>query len=92
MTVIVLERVPGKLKGELTRWMLEVTEGVFVNRLSATVRAHLWDLVRRQGRPRTAAVLLYTSAADQGFTIEYHGQPTHQVVDFEGLQLLRLPD
>ena len=91
MTVLILERIPGKVRGELTRWMLEVADGVFVNRLSPTVRESLWDLVCRSARPRTAAVLLFAPNADQGFTLRYHGKPTYQIGDFDGLFLVRSP-
>jgi len=39
MTVIILERVPVGVRGELTRWMLEIHTGVFVGTLSARVRS-----------------------------------------------------
>jgi len=45
MTVIILERVPVGVRGELTRWMLEIHTGVFVGTLSARVRDLLWDQV-----------------------------------------------
>lgn len=42
MVVIVLEKVPRGLRGELTRWLVELDTGVFVGQLSATVRDLLW--------------------------------------------------
>jgi len=38
MVVLILEKVPRSLRGELTRWMIEVDTGIFVGRLSAMVR------------------------------------------------------
>ena len=38
MVVMILERVPVLLRGELTRWLLEVRAGVFVGTMSAGVR------------------------------------------------------
>jgi CRISPR-associated protein Cas2 len=38
MVVLILERVPPGLRGELTRWFLEPQAGVFVGRVSAIVR------------------------------------------------------
>jgi CRISPR-associated protein Cas2 len=45
MVVIILESVPVSLRGELTRWMLELRAGVFVGSLSAMVRDKLWEMV-----------------------------------------------
>ena len=42
MTVIVLEKVPVALRGELTRWLLEIASGVFVGTISGLVRDLLW--------------------------------------------------
>ncbi len=44
MMVLVLERVPPSLRGELTRWLLELRAGVFVGTVSALVRERLWQL------------------------------------------------
>jgi CRISPR-associated protein Cas2 len=41
MVVLVLERVPVSLRGELTRWMLEIRSGVFVGTLTSVVRDRL---------------------------------------------------
>jgi len=90
VTVLLVDRAPGKLRGELTRFMLYISEGVFVGRLSAPVREGLWEMVVRQARPRTVAVLVYATDTDQGFAIRYHGKPAHKIEDFEGVALVRL--
>ncbi len=41
MVVIILEKVPAGLRGELTRWLLELKAGVFVGKVSAMVRERL---------------------------------------------------
>ncbi|GAA4579109.1 hypothetical protein GCM10023100_57010 [Actinocorallia cavernae] len=47
MTVIVLANCPPGLRGFLTRWLLEVSPGVFLGSPSARVRDILWDEVRQ---------------------------------------------
>jgi len=42
MVVMILERVPASLRGELTRWLLELRAGVFVGTLKPVVRRKLW--------------------------------------------------
>ena len=43
MLVITLEAVPPSLRGELTRWLIEVQTGVYVGNVSGLVRDLLWD-------------------------------------------------
>ena len=38
MVVLILERVPPGLKGDLSRWMIEPKAGIFLGRVSARVR------------------------------------------------------
>ena len=86
MVVMVLEKVPASLRGELTRWMIQVKTGVFVGRLAARVRDLLWEKVCRSRRAG-AATMLHTSDAEQGFTVVQSGQPSRVMTDFEGLWL-----
>lgn len=46
MTVLVLENVSPSLRGECTRWLLEVKAGVFLGTISAAVRERLWEMVK----------------------------------------------
>ena len=89
MTVIVLERVPVSLRGELTRWMLELKPGVFVGRISAMVRDKLWEHVCGKMKGG-AGTLIYSSDSEQGFTMRFWGATTRAVVDFDGLALVQV--
>lgn len=91
MTVIVVERVTAGQRGLLTRWMLEVHAGVFVGKLSARVRARLWETVQAGRRAKAACLLVYATPTEQGFTIESAGDSSRVAVDFDGLTLLRRP-
>jgi len=90
MTVIVLERVPIAVRGELTRWMLELRAGVFIGSLTAMVREKLWAHICQ--RMKTGAgLLIYNSDNEQGFAMQYWGNTDRQVVDYDGLALVRVP-
>ncbi|MGW7433294.1 type I-E CRISPR-associated endoribonuclease Cas2e [Streptomyces sp. NPDC054861] len=87
MTVIVLTNCPAGLRGFLTRWLLEISAGVFIGNPSARVRDLLWEEVQAyadQGR----ALLAHTTNNEQGFTFRTHDHKWHPV-DLEGLTLIR---
>ena len=88
--VLTLERVPESLRGELTRWLLEPRPGIFVGQVAAPVRDRLWEKACR-GLNGGGALLIYSTDGEQGFVIRMHGDPRRGVVDFEGLQLIRIP-
>lgn len=90
MVLLLLEHVPIGLRGELSRWMIEPRPGVFVGKVSAMVRDKLWDKAC-SGSKGGAAILIYPSPTEQGFTARTHGDPTRQLIDWEGLTLVRLP-
>lgn len=88
MVVMILERVPSSVRGELTRWLLEPRAGVFVGTVSAAVRDRLWERVCSQMRGG-AGVLVYNSDNEQGFAMRLWGMPRRVIEDFEGLWLIR---
>lgn len=88
MVVLILERVSPSMRGELTRWMLELHPGVFVGTLSALVRDRLWSNVTNRLRDG-AAILVYSAPGEQGFAIRTFGVGSRVVEDFEGLLLVR---
>ena len=90
MTVLVLTACPAGLRGHLTRWLLEISPGVFVGHVPARVRDALWDRgieMRRDGR----AILVYTVRGEQHFEFRVH-RHDWEVVDFDGLKLMRRPN
>lgn len=89
MTVMILERVPAGLRGELTRWMLEPKAGVFVGTLSAMVRDRLWEKACK-GAAGGGCLLLYTTNNEQGFAARIWGETSRTIEDFEGLFLVRV--
>lgn len=89
MTVIVLANCPAGLRGFLTRWLLEISPGVFLGAPSARVRDILWNEVR-QYRDKGRALLAYQTDNEQGFTFATHEHTWHPT-DHEGLTLLNRP-
>lgn len=90
MIVMILERVPLSLRGELTRWLLEPYPGVFVGHVSAMVRDRLWDKCCKACKDG-GVVQIWSTNNEQRFTMRMHGQTRRSVVDLEGIQLIRIP-
>jgi CRISPR-associated protein Cas2 len=88
MEVLILERVPQSLRGELTRWFLEPKAGVFVGRVSAMVRDKLWEKACQKAQGG-GCMMIHTGDNEQGFRICYWGETTRSVEDFDGLFLIR---
>jgi CRISPR-associated protein Cas2 len=90
MVVLITECATPGVRGELSRWMIEPRAGLFVGKMSATVRDKLWDLVCKRLKTGGAA-LLYSSPTEQGFVVRTHGERARELVDYEGLTLVRIP-
>lgn len=89
MMVLVLTAAPAGLRGELTRWLMEIDAGVFVGNPSARVREELWKKTKesvRDGR----ALLVYSAQNEQRMRVETH-RHHWRPVDLDGLTLLRRP-
>jgi CRISPR-associated protein Cas2 len=87
---MVLENAPTSVRGELTRWMLELRAGVFVGNISAAVRDALWQMVCGKLRGG-AGLIVHNAANEQGFNILFCGNTSRILEDFDGLLLIRCP-
>jgi CRISPR-associated protein Cas2 len=90
VTVIVVAACPVGLRGHLTRWLLEISPGVFVGRVSARVRDLLWqrtvDMVK-SGR----AIMVHSANNEQGLAFKVH-QNEWVPLDIEGVTLMLRPN
>ena len=90
MVVIVLTACPEGLRGHLTRWLLEISAGVFVGHVTARVRNLLWGRVTQlSGDGR--ALMVFSQANEQRLGFKVHGHhwtPT----DYDGLLLMMRPN
>lgn len=87
MTVVVLTAVPPGLRGHLTRWLLEISPGVFVGHVSARVRSLMWERIVEfvdDGR----ALMVHSVRGEQRLAFEVHGHDWAPV-DFDGITLMR---
>ena len=90
MMVMILERVPPALRGELTRWLIEPHTGVFVGHCSALVREKLWWKCV-QSKEAGGVMQVWSTNTEQRFAMRKSGDTDRRLVDFEGIQLVRVP-
>ena len=89
MIVLHLTNCPQSLRGDLTKWLMEIAVGVYVGKVSARVRDLLWTRVvetSKSGR----AVMVFSTNNEQGMDFRIHGE-VWEPVDFDGLKLMLRP-
>ncbi len=90
MVVMILETVPLGLRGELTRWLIEPHPGVFIGHVSAMVRERLWEKCCKSAKGG-GVLQIWTTNTEQKFKMRAYGATKREIVDFDGLQLIRIP-
>src|SRR4051794_33026789 len=86
---MILEKMPPKWKGALSRWLVEVRPGTFLGHPSPRVRDELWQQIT--ARPVPGFVLqLWSARTPQGWTFRQAGHSTRMLQDFEGLALVTI--
>jgi CRISPR-associated protein Cas2 len=91
MVMLILQRAPPSLRGELSRWMIEPRAGVFVGNVSAMVRDKLWEWVVKSA-PEAGAIMVHSAQTEQGFRVRTYGDSSREIVEWQGLQLVRVPE
>ena len=91
MVVIMMEKATASLRGEIARWMIELRPGIFVGNLSALVREKLWEHICEK-TSKGAVTLLHSAANEQGYEIRQFGETNRQISNFDGLQLITIPE
>lgn len=89
MIVVVLTNCPPALRGDLTRWLLEISAGVYVGKVSARIREHLWERIVssvQSGR----ALMVFSTNKEQGLDFRVH-RHQWEPADFDGVTLMRRP-
>lgn len=89
MVVLVLTACPAGLRGHLTRWMLEVSPGVFVGTLPSRVRDLMWARtveLCKDGK----AIMIHSTRGEQRLAFKVH-KHDWKPVDVDGVWLMRRP-
>lgn len=89
MIVITMTDCPISLRGDLTKWLLEINTGVFVGQVSARVRDHLWERIKettKDGR----VTMVFSTNNEQRLDFRIHNS-TWEPIDFDGIKLILRP-
>jgi len=87
MVVMVLQKTPPALRGELSRWLIEVKSGVFVGHVSALVRERLWQKCS-ESRQTGSVLQAWTTNNEQHFSMRLAGDEKRWLRDWEGVLLI----
>lgn len=90
MVVMILEKVPTSLRGELTRWLIEPRTGVFVGHVSAMVRDRLWVKCFKS-KAIGGVMQIWSTNNEQRFTMRMIGDTSRAIIEMEGVQLIQIP-
>ena len=92
MLVIVIESAPPRLRGYLSRWLLEIRAGVYLGDYSVRVREKLWKVVCDEIKEGNA-VMAWSASNESGYSFVTTGPNCREPVDWEGFSLVRfVPD
>ena len=90
MVHMILDNVSPSLRGELTRWLVEPRSCVFVGHVNAMVRDLLWEkCCKRKGAG--SVIQAWSTNNEQRFRMRAYGDTRREIVELDGLQLVRRP-
>lgn len=88
MVIITMDNAIERLKGECSRYLMEIKAGVFVGKISAAVRERLWKTIIESG-DAGGTVMVYSAPTEQGFVMRMHGNPYRSIADIDGLYFVK---
>ena len=89
MIVISVTNCPMNLRGDLTKWLIEINSGVYVGKVNAKVRDELWKRVCENIK-HGQATMVYSTNNEQGYDFKVHNT-VWEIVDYEGINLVKIP-
>jgi CRISPR-associated protein Cas2 len=93
VVTLVMTAVPKGLRGDLSKWLLELKPGVFAGNVTTRVRDYLWARVKRAlvKEPGSALMLITDHSREQGYQVRACGEDRWVPADFDGLTLMGRP-
>lgn len=89
LTVITLKNSPASLRGDLTKWMQEISTGVYVGNFNIKIREEIWKrVIESVGVGEATMTFAYRN--EIGYNFETHNS-TKIPIDFDGIPLVLTP-
>lgn len=85
-TVITLKKTPAFLRGDLTKWMQEISTGVYVGNFNSKVREKLWQRVIENVKEGEATIC-YACRNEIGYEFNTNSKEI-SIADFDGIPLV----
>ena len=85
-TVITLKSVPSSLRGDLSKWMQEISPGVYIGNFNSRIREKLWQRVKENVGTGDATISFY-STNELGYDFKTHNT-NRKVINFDGIPLV----
>jgi CRISPR-associated protein Cas2 len=89
MIVITVTNCPASLRGDLTKWLLEISAGVFVGQVSARVRDNIWERIKENVKTGKA-IMVFSAKNEQRLSFKVHNHDW-EPIDFDGIKLILRP-
>ena len=89
MVVITLSECPSSLKGDLSKWLLEINPGVYVGNINPRVRENLWDRICESIKTGKAT-MAFSARNEQHLGFMVHNAEW-EPIDFDGIKLVLRP-
>src|SRR5260370_28264612 len=87
MLVMIVEKLPRKWRGALSRWLTEIRPGTFLGNPSQRIRDELWKRITERP-PLGFVVQIWSSRHPQGFDYRQYGTSKRMLANFEELALI----
>ena len=89
MIVLTMTNCPPKLRGDLSKWLLEINTGVYVGNVNARVRELIWKRVCENIK-NGQATLVFPANNEQHMDFYVHNT-NWQPIDLDGIKLMKHP-
>ena len=90
MIVVVMTNYPPKLRGDLSKWLIEINTGVYVGQVNARVREALWKRIC-ENISSGQAVMVFSTNNEQHMDFYVHNT-SWKPVDYDGIKLMMHPE
>lgn len=89
LTVITIKNIKPSLRGDLSKWMQEISTGVYIGNFNSKIRDKLWKRVK-ENITDGEATLSYYCNNEIGYSFDTYNSD-RKIFDYEGIPLVYIP-